>query len=103
MAGHICIGAADNCYNLYDSYGEICVHCNCCGRIDPKTEYQCRLALNERMLEEQINFSEWDDIAEWRKRQEENNKANIAYFKKRIRNIKRTIARRELRKEQSHE
>lgn len=30
---HIDIGVADNCQNP-DSYGEICVHCNKCGRFD---------------------------------------------------------------------
>lgn len=28
------IRITDNCKNLLDSYGEICVHCNRCGRFD---------------------------------------------------------------------
>jgi hypothetical protein len=29
---HICLSVLDNCKNLEDSYGEICVRCNKCGR-----------------------------------------------------------------------
>ncbi|MBU3111965.1 hypothetical protein [Clostridium lacusfryxellense] len=29
-------GALDNCKNVMESYGEICVHCNQCGRFDKK-------------------------------------------------------------------
>ena len=94
MSGmHICFSVSDNCYNLYDSYGEICVHCNCCGRMDKRTMYQRRLELNERMLQEQKNFDAWDE--NMRELQEKNVKANIKYFKNRIRNLKRTIARKE--------
>lgn len=35
------MGAIDDCQNLEESYGEICVHCNKCGRFDsdkPKNE-----------------------------------------------------------------
>jgi hypothetical protein len=33
---HADCGALDNCKNLEGSYGEICVHCNKCGRFDKK-------------------------------------------------------------------
>lgn len=31
---HVDCGALDNCKNLEGSYGEICVHCNQCGRFN---------------------------------------------------------------------
>jgi hypothetical protein len=31
---HICYGVTDDCKNLEESYGEICVQCNKCGRFD---------------------------------------------------------------------
>lgn len=30
-----CFGALDDCQNLDESYGEICVRCNKCGRFGP--------------------------------------------------------------------
>jgi len=50
MTGHICQGIIDKCQNIYESYGEICVHCNACGRIDPKTMYHARAMLYSRQL-----------------------------------------------------
>ena len=34
----ICIGCIDNCQNMMESYGEICVQCNKCGRFDEDAE-----------------------------------------------------------------
>jgi hypothetical protein len=31
---HISYGVTDDCKNLEESYGEICVKCNKCGRFD---------------------------------------------------------------------
>ena len=31
---HLCISVIDDCKNLQESYGEICVRCNKCGRFD---------------------------------------------------------------------
>lgn len=31
-------GVTDNCQNLEESYGEICVKCNKCGRFDTENE-----------------------------------------------------------------
>ncbi len=41
-----------HCKNLLDSYGMICVQCNCCGRFDPKTMYADRLKVARRQLKE---------------------------------------------------
>ena len=38
---HVDITAKESCMNPMDSYGEICVRCNCCGRFDEKTQYDC--------------------------------------------------------------
>jgi len=37
---NICIAAKDNCQNLEESYGEICVRCNKCGRFCEEQEDQ---------------------------------------------------------------
>jgi len=52
MLAHVCSGTQNDCYNPYDSYGEICVHCNCCGRIDKATMHKCRIETDKRHLEE---------------------------------------------------
>lgn len=31
---HVSYGVTDDCKNLKESYGEICVRCNKCGRFD---------------------------------------------------------------------
>lgn len=49
---HMCFGVLDDCENLSDSYGEICVGCNCCGRIDKSTMHQCRIETYKRQLDE---------------------------------------------------
>jgi hypothetical protein len=41
-----------HCWNLCDSYGEICVKCNCCGGFDKKTMYASRLRVVKRWLKE---------------------------------------------------
>jgi hypothetical protein len=90
---HICYSVADNCQNLYDSYGEICVGCNCCGRIDPKTKLQCQLELAKRQLEEKQQFDMWDnDYPEVNAIQHKNVAADIKYFKQKIAKIEQEIS-----------
>ena len=51
---NICYSVKDNCKNLMDSYGEICVGCNCCGRINNSKEAvaKANLIVNIRHLKE---------------------------------------------------
>ena len=51
MMLHVCMAAKENCYNTYDSYGEICVHCGCCSE-DEIERAKARVALADRMIEE---------------------------------------------------
>lgn len=59
--GIACSSVLDKCYNLEESYGGACVWCNCCGRIDKKTMYQCRVEHDKQMLQKSVNdlFHEW--------------------------------------------
>jgi hypothetical protein len=54
MNGHIFLDqqVARNCWNLYDSYGEVCVKCNCCGGFDKDSMYTSRLRVLRRWLKE---------------------------------------------------
>ena len=41
---HIAFSAKKDCYNPWESYGEICVHCRCCGKPRPeRTRARLRL------------------------------------------------------------
>ena len=51
---NICKSVMDNCQNPYDSYGEICVGCNCCGRFRQDTMWQARYELAIRRLSELV-------------------------------------------------
>ena len=96
---HISYSVADNCQNLYDSYGEICVLCNCCGRFDPKTKLKCQLDLNKRMLEETREFDNWADDPELRALQRRNIASDIESFGRKIRELEAKIALKESRHE----
>ena len=48
---HICKSTMENCQNLYDSYGMICVGCNCCGELNKETMWQCRYDATVRRLQ----------------------------------------------------
>lgn len=82
--------ALDNCVNP-DSFGEICVHCNACGRYNKRTKKKCELQLYKRLLREEYEFDMWADNADLRKLQEKNRKANIAYYKKKIAEIESEV------------
>lgn len=82
---HIDIKVADNCWNLFDSYGEICVHCGCCSK-DKRERYKARIAAVENWLEEKQNFDGWfEDDPEIKALQERNVKHDIRTFKRTLR------------------
>jgi len=80
---HICSSASPVCYNPFDSYGMICVGCNCCGKIDKAIMYQCRIATDKRQLIETANqLTDKDYQSELQQR---NILLDIEYSIKRIR------------------
>lgn len=78
---HISIPALEDCINS-DSYGEICVHCNACGRFDKSTQKECALKMYKEELQKQYNFDGW--IEGFEEMQKRNIESNIQYFKKKI-------------------
>ena len=78
---HICSSALDKCYALVYSYGEICVGCNCCGRInkDRKKVLQARLKFHKEQIKENKNFNCWADDLEIIALQKKNMGLNIKY------------------------
>lgn len=88
---HIDYAVRENCINIY-SYGMICVHCGCCGcNQNYRNMIRRRITYYKERLEEQYSFSDWVDDEKWRKVQEQNLKANIIYFKRKIRLYKKIL------------
>lgn len=79
----ICRAVKDNCYNLGDSYGMVCVRCGCCAE-DEKTRVLARLALHRRWLSYFKQFDGWFEEEDLRALQEKNISEDIQYQKKQI-------------------
>ena len=86
---HIDFSVLEDCQNLYDSYGEICVKCNCCGRFDESTKLEAQLKMHKEQLKENIDFGGWWE--ECNELQEANVKANIEYHEREIKDVEEKI------------
>lgn len=91
MIAHIDRPIAKRCWNPYDSYGEMCVHCGCCSP-DKAVRYPARIELLERQIADFENFDRWMDDPEWRAVQEKNIKENLRYFKRQLRYYRKKVA-----------
>lgn len=80
---HICFSVSPRCYNLYESYGMICVGCGCCSS-NKKKRLLSRIELHKRLLEQEQEFAEWADDPEVRTLQEKTVAENIEFSKKAI-------------------
>ena len=90
MTMHIDRGIRKNCWNLIDSYGEICVGCRCCSP-DKKVRYPARLRCLQEWLEERLTFKHWSDDPYWLEVQKKNVAADIKLFRRRIKYYKRKL------------
>ena len=94
MMIHIDYAVRKNCWNFYDSYGEICVRCGCCSA-DPIERAKARLEVCERRLQERLNFDDWIEGSE--EIQRKNIADDIRYLKRRIRYYKKRLKELESR------
>ena len=85
---HISYSVTEDCIN-HDSYGTICVWCNCCGRIDKATMKEAQVKFYEEQLKRTENFDNW--ILGHREIQEKNIKADIKYFKEKLAKLEGAI------------
>lgn len=82
---HLDIPVSDKCWNFYDSYGQICVHCGCCSK-DKITRYKARLKCCKEWLKETEEFNGWAyDYPDLLETQKKNVASDIAHFKRKIR------------------
>lgn len=84
----------DKCWNLRDSYGEICVHCGCCSK-DPSVRAEARYEWYLERLNHLLSFNKWSDDETMRVIQEANIatdlrrcRAQLRYYKKRLKELK---------------
>lgn len=93
ITNHIDYSVTDNCLNLSDSYGEICVKCNCCGRFDKATQYQAQINVYTRQLQEEKDFDNWVEGAE--ELQMKNIKLNIEYYENLIKQAEEKLLKQQ--------
>ena len=77
----VCFSVKDDCYNPYESYGEICVHCGCCSK-DKSVRYERRLEMWRRLLQDTEAVEMYSDLDD---EQRKNLKLNKRYYRRRIR------------------
>lgn len=88
LEASVCFGVIKDCKNLWGSCGEICVHCNACGRFDAKTQKESYLKLLKRELQEQYEFDDWaTEYPELVKLQKFNIQANISNLEAKIKKL----------------
>lgn len=86
-----------NCWNLYEAI-YTCIGCGCCSK-DKKLRYQNRVRVLKRQLKENYDFNDWIDDPELKAIQERNVKADIRYFKKKLRYYENCLFSMERRKD----
>lgn len=87
MISFVDIPVTDDCIND-NSYGNICVHCNCCGRYGKETQKEAQIKYYTECLAEEENFSDWFDNADLRKFQKRTVKENIKFYKQKLQELK---------------
>lgn len=81
---HIDFAVKGNCWNMEASCYGNCYGCGCCAK-NKKQRYENRIRYLNGMIEEHEHFDAWDDNPEWRALQEKNVKADIRWFKRKLR------------------
>lgn len=68
MKNYVDESVTDDCFNGFESFGVVCVHCGCCAE-EPSIRYRARLELFERELKyfQNFQYSDVDSIAEIQK------------------------------------
>lgn len=89
--GYVDMSIRDNCWNLNDSYGEICVHCGCYSK-NRVERWQNRIRTLKEWLQRAEEFDGWSDYPECIATQKKNIEANKKYFKRELRYYEKKLA-----------
>lgn len=84
MDFHIDAQVSSKCWNLYDSYGEICVHCGCCSK-DPVVRTKARIDVLQRHIEHFESFDGWSEDLLEKATQKINIENNLKQYRRQLR------------------
>ena len=73
----------EDCMN-HNSYGEICVGCNCCGRYGEEGKIEAQIKYYKESLEENKNFDDWCDEPFLKLLQQENIDKQNEYYRQKL-------------------
>ena len=85
---HISQQIRKNCWNLYDSYGEICVHCGCCSK-DKATRYKARVETIKGWIWQKENWYKPDET--WEDYRVKNWRDSIQHMKRQLRYYEKKV------------
>lgn len=93
MGSHLCRPAGPKCYAPEWSLGEICVGCNCCGRLNPDRVkiLRARAAFLREGLRGRKHFKYWSDDPEGYAIQKKNIAADIRYFTRKLAQVRKQL------------
>lgn len=77
-----------DCWNLYQSFGEICVHCGCCSD-DPSIRFPARISVAKETMNEKKKFSNWAWTGDLKRVQIKNIQADLRFGAREIRKYRR--------------
>ena len=83
----------DKCWNMYDSYGEICVGCGCCSK-DKAVRQKARYEFCKRRIEDAESFDDWFDDDRLRAIQEKNVKSTLKYYRRLLRYYQKKVSKK---------
>jgi hypothetical protein len=83
---HIDYLVTDECINI-DTYGVICVQCNCCGRFGEESKREAQIEYYKERIKSEEAFDNWDSDEGRRKHQEKVVQENINYYKAKLAEI----------------
>ena len=79
---------SERCWNTYDSYGEICVHCGCCSK-DKATRHKARAEAIRGWLWQHENWYKPYDT--WEEYRLKNRRDTIRHWKRMLRYYERAM------------
>lgn len=92
---YACEPVKENCWNFYESYGEICVHCGCCSD-NLRERYEERIRVlkwqienNKQFLEDQKDRANVSPDYYWCR----NARSSVRYCKSEIKHYRKLLSR----------
>ena len=93
MSVHIDFAVKKDCWNLYETSGEICVGCGCCAE-DKGKRYAARIQVLKREIQYFSEFDQWSNVDAFRTMQKKNialtlkqSRRQLAYYEKKLKDM----------------